>query len=120
MKGELNGFAATIVRILASLVVLLPAAMAAGKVQNPLKFFRHDLRSLWLVSLGAFLGPFLGISFSLIAVEYAKVGVAATIMALVPVLMLPLVRVLYRERINWRAVTGACVAVAGVGILVLH
>jgi drug/metabolite transporter (DMT)-like permease len=73
-----------------------------------------------LTALGSILGPFFGISFSLIAVEHTSVGIAATIMALVPVLMLPLVRLIYKEQLSWRAILGASVAVGGVAVLFLR
>jgi drug/metabolite transporter (DMT)-like permease len=41
-------------------------------------------------------------------------------MATVPILMLPLVRIFYRERLTWRGVGGALLAVGGVAILFLR
>jgi len=76
--------------------------------------------SFALTALGALLGPFLGISFSLIAIAHTDVGVAATIMATVPILMLPLVRIMYREHLTPKAVGGAFLAVAGVALLFLR
>jgi drug/metabolite transporter (DMT)-like permease len=70
--------------------------------------------------LGAFLGPFLGITLSLISVANTTVGVAATLMATVQILMLPLVKYVQKERISWRAILGAAIAVAGVAILFLR
>ncbi len=119
-EGELNGFVAAAVRIVASLVVLLPVAVMTKRFSNPIRMFREDVQSFRLIALGSILGPFLGISFSLIAVEHTKVGIAATIMAIVPILMLPLARFVYRERLTWRAITGAFVAVAGVAVLFLR
>lgn len=119
-EGEVNGFVATTVRIIASLVLLLPVAVMTRRFRNPARVFSGDPRAFWLTALGSVLGPFLGISFSLIAVEYTQVGVAATIMAIVPILMLPLVRILYREKLTWRAVLGAVVAVGGVAVLFLR
>jgi drug/metabolite transporter (DMT)-like permease len=69
---------------------------------------------------GAIFGPYLGITFSLIAIMYTKVGIAATLIATVPILMLPLVRIIYKERLSWHAIVGACVAVGGVAILFLR
>lgn len=117
LEGDVNGFVATAIRIAASLVVLLPAAMLTRRFHSPLRMLRENPEAFRLTALGSVLGPFLGISFSLIAVEHTEVGIAATIMALVPVLMLPLVRFIYKERLSWRAVAGAFIAVAGVGVL---
>jgi len=119
-EGEVNGFVATGVRILASLVLLLPAAVMTKRLSNPVRMFARERKAFLQTALGSILGPFLGISFSLMAIEYTKVGIAATIMALVPILMLPLVKFVYKERLTWRAVTGAFVAVAGVALLFLR
>jgi drug/metabolite transporter (DMT)-like permease len=119
-EGPVNGFVATEVRIVASLVVLLPVAASLGKFRSPLTMYRDDPRAFGLTAVGSVLGPFLGISFSLIAVEYAEVGVAATIMAIVPVLMLPIVHYVGKERVSWRAVVGAVIAVGGVALLFLR
>jgi len=119
-EGNVNGFVASSVRIIASLAVLLPIALMTNRYNSPVRMFRDDRRAFWLTALGSVFGPFLGISFSLIAIEYTKVGIAATIMATVPILMLPLLRFIYKERLTWRAVVGAFVAVGGVAILFLR
>jgi drug/metabolite transporter (DMT)-like permease len=119
-EAPVNGFVAAAVRIIASLVILLPVALLTRRLRSPFRMFADDRKAFGLTALGSVLGPFLGISFSLIAVEYAKVGVAATIMAIVPILMLPIERHMYGERHGWRAVIGACIAVTGVGVLFLR
>ncbi len=74
---------------------------------------------LWLILGGAFSGPFLGVSFSLLAVQRAEVGVASTLMALPPVILLPIGYYVFKERFGWQAVAGTLVAIAGVAILFL-
>ncbi len=120
VEGDINGFVATFVRIAASLVVLLPLTLATGRMKNPVRIFWRDKRALLLTIGGAVFGPYLGITFSLIAIMYTKVGIAATLIATVPILMLPLVRLVYKEPLSWHAVVGACVAVGGVAILFLR
>jgi drug/metabolite transporter (DMT)-like permease len=70
-------------------------------------------------TVGAFFGPFLGVTGSLLAVKYTQAGVAATIMAIVPVLIIPPAVVLYKEKVTLRAFVGAVAAVVGVGLLFL-
>ncbi len=120
IEGDINGFVATFVRIAASLVVIIPVMVASGRMKEPVKKLFGDKRALALTLAGAFFGPYLGITFSLISIMYTKVGVAATLMATVPILMLPLVRIIYKERLTWHAIAGASVAVAGVAILFLR
>jgi drug/metabolite transporter (DMT)-like permease len=82
--------------------------------------FSNDRKALTFTITGAIFGPYLGVTFSLIAISLTKVAIAATIMAIVPILMLPTVWILYRERLSWRAIIGACIAVSGIGILFLR
>ncbi len=80
----------------------------------------EDRRGGWLTVLGAVLGPYIGVTFSLIAITYANVGIAATIMATTPVMMLPIARIMFKERLRPGAIVGALMAVAGVAVLFLH
>jgi drug/metabolite transporter (DMT)-like permease len=79
----------------------------------------RDGKALGFASLGAFFGPFLGVILSLIAIQHTVAGVAASIMALTPVLIIPLVVFLRRERVGLGGVAGAAVAVSGVALLFL-
>jgi drug/metabolite transporter (DMT)-like permease len=79
----------------------------------------RDARSMGHIGIGALLGPCLGVALSLLAVQHAPVGVAATIMALVPVLMIPAAWWLRRDKASWRAMAGASLAVAGAGLFFL-
>jgi drug/metabolite transporter (DMT)-like permease len=55
----------------------------------------------------------------MVAITYAQAGVAATLMALMPVMVIPVVRIIYGEKTSTRGIVGACTAVAGVAILFL-
>lgn len=118
--GEVNGFVATAVRIIASLVLLIPVGVLTKRYTSPLRMLLHQRKALMFTAIGSVLGPFLGISFSLIAIKHTDVGVAATIMALVPIIMLPMAMIVYKEKLTWRAILGASTAVAGVAVLFLR
>jgi drug/metabolite transporter (DMT)-like permease len=79
----------------------------------------RDRRAMRHVLRGAFFGPFLGVSVGLFAAQRAGTGVAATIIATVPVLLIPVSVFWLRERVTLREVTGAMVAVGGVALLFL-
>ncbi len=120
LESDLHALAATLVRIASSVAILLPTAIAMRRYRNPFAVFAADPRALGFTAVGAFIGPFLGITFSLVAVANTKVGIAATLMATVPILMLPMIRFVQKERLSWKAVAGAFIAVAGVAILFLR
>jgi drug/metabolite transporter (DMT)-like permease len=70
-------------------------------------------------SIGAFFGPVLGVSLSLVAAKYTSLGVAATLMGIVPVIVIPVSVMIFKERVNSREVVGALIAVVGVALLVM-
>jgi len=115
--GEINGFAATFIRILSAVVLLLPMILLTGRYKNPIKVFSNDFKAFTSTMTGTILGPYLGVTFSLLSIEYTKVGIAATLMATVPIIMLPISHYLYKEKLSWRAIGGAFIAVIGVAVL---
>jgi len=119
-EGPVNGFVASLIRISSAIIVIFPLARLAGEYSNSIAIYTKDKRALWLTFLGSFLGPFLGITLSLVSVSYTTVGIAATLMATVPILMLPIVKFVLKEKVSWRALLGAVVAVGGVAILFLR
>jgi drug/metabolite transporter (DMT)-like permease len=71
------------------------------------------------ITLGAFFGPFLGVSFSLIAIRHTSTGVASTIMALVPIFIIPPSIWLFKHKITTREIIGTIVSLAGVFLFFL-
>ena len=79
-----------------------------------------DKRALLFTAIGSVIGPYLGITFSMIAISHAKVGIASTLMATVPIIMIPMIRFYYKEKLSWISIVGAVVAVSGIAILFLN
>jgi drug/metabolite transporter (DMT)-like permease len=116
-EAPISGFLASFIRIGAALVIMLPVTAMTGHYANPIKVFGRNKKLLVSLLIGSFIGTFLGITLSLIAVAHTKVGIASTLIATSPVLMLPIVRVVHKEILSWKAVAGAVAAVLGVGML---
>ncbi len=119
-EGPIDGFLATLIRIVASLAILVPAMILARRWTNPFRVFAGDRGALAYTVAGSILGPFLGIAFSLIAIANTSIAVASTLMATVPILMLPLMRLVSSEQLTWPAFAGAGAACAGVALLFLR
>ncbi|HOZ15346.1 MAG TPA: DMT family transporter [Tenuifilaceae bacterium] len=66
------------------------------------------------LSVGAFFGPFLGVSFSLLAVRYTTTGVASALMSIVPVLIIAPSVLIFKEKVNFKEMIGAVITVIGV------
>jgi drug/metabolite transporter (DMT)-like permease len=90
-----------------------------GEVGATFTTLQKKPRVLGLLALGALVGPLLGVSASLLAVQHAEVGVASTLMALPPVIILPISYFGFKEKIGWQAILGTILAIAGVAVLFL-
>lgn len=118
-ESDINGFVAAFIRISSSVIFMYPLFVFITKIKNPFSIFRNNKTALTYTLIGSIIGPFFGITFSLISVAHTKVGIASTLMSTVPIIMLPLVKFYYKERLTWIAITGAFLAVAGVAMLFL-
>ena len=74
-------------------------------------------RAMAQTTLGAFVGPVLGVSLLMLSMQYLPAAVSQTFVAALPVVILPFVIVIHKERVSPRAAIGAVLAVAGVAIL---
>lgn len=119
MLGEFSPFQANAIRMLAAVMFIWFWTAFDGKVGATFTALREKPQTLRLLALGAFLGPLLGVSASLLAVQHAEVGVASTLMALPPVILLPISYFAYKEKIGWQAILGTFLAITGVAVLFL-
>lgn len=116
--GDYDAFSATQIRVLTGVVgfsVLFFFIKRWPRVWSALK----NGSAMKRISLGAFFGPFLGVSFSLLAVQHTQTGIAATLMAIVPVLIIGPSIVLFHEKVNWKEILGALITVGGVALFFL-
>lgn len=119
MFGEFSPFQANVIRILAGAVVIWSLTFLQGSAGATLRSLREKPRALRLLALGALVGPVLGVSSSLLAVQHTEIGVASTLMVLPPVILLPVSYFALREKLGWQAVAGTFLAILGVAVLFL-
>lgn len=116
--GDYDAFSSSQIRVLtgiAGFVVILTIFKRWPRFQAAIKNFSAMKR----ITLGAFFGPFLGVSFSLLAVQHTRAGIAATLMSISPVLIIGPSVILFGERINWKEILGALITVTGVALFFL-
>jgi len=117
MGADYSPLAATQIRLMAGLAGFL-VLYAIGNRWSEAKVALKNPGAMGFITMGAFFGPFMGVSFSLIAVQMTKAAVASTIMALVPIMVIPFSIFLYKERVSFREVFGAVLTVTGVAVMV--
>ena len=76
----------------------------------------HDRKGLSVAIATTIFGPFVGVGFSLMAVQYTAAGIASTLMAMTPIIILLPSYWLFHEKITWKAVLGAFISVIGVSM----
>jgi len=118
LSGGFSVLSTNLMQILAATVAVWLWALIRGQVRDTINAFRNR-RACWTLVGGAFTGPFLGVTLSLIALGNAPVGIVSTLMALPPVFLLPLSALVFKEPIRRRAIYGTILAIAGVALLFL-
>jgi len=112
MRGY-DSFAASHIRVITGFVGFAILFFILRKWKELPTSFRDTKAMKWLV-VGSIFGPFLGVSFSLMAVQNTSAGIAQTIMSLTPVLIIPPAVLINKEKVTAREILGAVIAVAGV------
>lgn len=79
----------------------------------------HNYKGLAAMIIAVFSGPFLGVGFSLMAVQYTAAGIASTIMAMTPIIILLPSRWLFGTPITLKGVIGAVISCIGVSMFFL-
>ena len=111
-----DALGATLVRVSAAMVCFWAIGLTLGKTKKIVADFKNAPAMLKVFG-GSITGPFLGIWLSMWALQLLPAGIAATLISTMPVMILPMVMVVHKERVSWRAALGAAIAVAGVAIL---
>lgn len=116
LAGNFPPISANLVRVTAGVAALLLYFVATGQLRSTLAGLR-DGRAAAFIGLGAVTGPVLGVVLSLVAIAKAPMGVAATLMSLSPVILLPVSHFVFRERVGGHAILGTLLALAGAAAL---
>ena len=115
---DMDAFEATQIRIMAGMVGFIIVISLFRRWKKVYEGIR-DMKAMKFMTLGSFTGPFLGVSFSLLAVQHTDTGVAATLMALTPVMIIPPAILFKNEKIKPLEIIGALISVGGVALFFL-
>lgn len=115
--GDGDPFAATQIRFAAAIVAFIPLLTVMGYWPRLGRALRDKAAMIFIIG-GATLGSAVGVGLSLVAIKFTTTGVASTILATVPILLIPFAIFIHREHVSWRAALGALVAFGGIVLLV--
>ncbi len=115
---DMDAFSATQIRIMVG-VVGFAIVITIFKRWKHLFGALKDLKAMKSMTIGSFTGPFLGVSLSLLAVQHTDTGIAATLMALTPVMIIPPAILIKKEKVSAIEIIGALISVGGVALFFL-
>ncbi|OYT17102.1 MAG: EamA family transporter [Bacteroidetes bacterium 4572_77] len=113
--GQYDAFAATQIRVIVAIFGFTIIITFLRRWKNVTNTFKNKLALRGIV-VGSVFGPFLGVSFSLLAIQNTNTGIASTIMAIVPVLIILPAVVLYKQKVSIAEIAGAFLSVFGVAM----
>jgi len=108
-------FSATFIRAIAGLIgfaIILRFRKEYQLVPSAMK----DKKGMWNALGMTFFGPFVGVSLSLMAVQYTSTGIASTIMALTPIIILLPAKFIFKQQVTMKEALGALISVVGVSL----
>lgn len=110
---DYDPFASTQIRIIIGIIGFALVLSFAGSWTRVISALKNK-KGMIGITTGSFFGPFLGVSFSLIAIKHTQTGIASTIMAMVPILIIPPSVLFFKHKITLREMIGVFLSVAGV------
>jgi drug/metabolite transporter (DMT)-like permease len=87
-------------------------------IENSKPIIANKNNGIPYMVFGTLMGPVAGVSFSLMAIQKLEVAVAQTIFALLPIFVLPINLIVYKEKITIQSVFACLTAIVGVLILI--
>jgi len=117
LTPDLPSYSAVVIRMLCALLVLWLFTIITGKAKQTFEKTAANKQALLSILGASIVGPFIGVWLSLVSIRATFVGVASTLMALTPVILLPVMKWGYKEEVSVRAVGGTLLAMLGVAVL---
>ena len=118
LMADMLPFASTMIRAVVGAAGFL-GLMALQRDLPRLRTAVRDKVGMRYALIMTLFGPVLGVSLSLMAVQYTNAGIASTLMALTPVFILFPYAFIYKQRIKLREILGVAVSMTGVALFFL-
>ena len=115
LVADLVPFASTFIRAVTGAIGFL-CVMGFQRQFHTLATSMRDRKGMNAALWATITGPFIGVSLSLMAVQYTEAGIASTLMALTPVLIIWPAHLFFGQQVTYKEVIGACISVIGVSL----
>jgi len=114
--GTYDAFASTQIRIIAAFFTFIIIISYKKSWKDVFLALKHK-RAMKFITIGSLFGPFLGVSFSLLAMQYTSAAVAQTISQTNVILLIPFTAVLFKEKVTFKETLLSITAFTGVALM---
>jgi drug/metabolite transporter (DMT)-like permease len=118
LEGNFSPLSGVLIRIIVATLVMWLLALLTGKIKETWAGLEDKSATKYILA-GSLVGPSLGVWLSMVAVQLIPVGIASTVMATRPIMLLPLSKWFYKEEISLRGIIGTIIALIGVAVIFL-
>ena len=118
LVADLMPFASTMIRAITGFIGFF-LVMIFQKKLTTMSVALRNRKGMNAAVWATFAGPFIGVSLSLMAVQYTEAGIASTLMALTPIFILWPSSFFFGQKVTAKEITGAIISVVGVSLFFL-
>lgn len=118
LVADLMPFASTMIRAITGFVGFF-LVMIFQKKLTTMSVVLRNRKGMNAAVWATFAGPFIGVSLSLMAVQYTEAGIASTLMALTPIFILWPSSFFFGQKVTTKEIAGAVISVVGVSLFFL-
>jgi len=119
LVGDFPALSAQVLRMLTATACIWLFTLLRRQAAGTYTTLRQQPKAFGLLLIGALFGPVSGVWLSLVSIQNTEVGIASTLIAMVPIFLLPIGYFVFKEKLTARGIIGTVVALAGVAILFL-
>lgn len=119
LYGDFPALSGQIIRVSIGAILIWMISFISGSAKKTIPALREKPKAIQHILIASFIGPYLGVFFSLVAIQNAEIGIASTLMSLQPVILIPIGVYFFQEKITWRTVAGTVIALIGVAVIFL-
>lgn len=116
--GSYNPLAATQIRLVAAFIGYTILISYRGKWMEIKEAFKNK-RAIGEIAFGSVTGPFIGVTLSLIALQYTAAGIVSSLSSISPILIIPASILIFKEVVLPKEILGALLSITGVILLFL-
>ncbi len=114
---DYNPFFSSQIRVIAGICAFALLYTFKGHWKTYIETFKNK-EAMIKISIGAFFGPFLGITLTLISLQYINAGISSILSSISPIILIPYTVFIKKEKISKYDIIGTLIAFVGLSIIV--